>query len=244
MPRQRKSKGTTLSRKLPFGEALNQSNKRRKKFESKSSRGSKLDDGNEFGEGGVVDLGKIKPFTILNSDGGAQSGSADDAIVEYNKSLRAENAELKAKLENEASKNATNENKLRELEALEKVLRSENMALRKDLTEAEANAIALKRRIELSREAKFQEPWKKATCLVLDNFRAAAKITEDALVKIGAEMERKDEFVKATELRTPICLKFGLAEVAEVNVIKDSITGYYDKKTKGKAPTGENMASE
>lgn len=242
--KQRKSKGTTLSRKLPFGEALNQSNKRRKKFESKSSWGSNQECFDNFSDGGVVDLGKTKPFTIVNRDLGAQGGSADDAIVEFNKSLRSENAELKAKLESEASKNAANENRIRELEALEKVLKNENLTLRKDLTKAEANSMSLERRIELSKEVKFDEPWRKATCLVLDNFRAAAKISEDALVRIGVELERKDEFKKAAEIRTPECLKFCSEEVAEVEVIKDSITGYYGKKVKSKAPVAEKKASK
>lgn len=60
--------------------------------------------------------------------------------------------------------------------------------------------------------------------MVLDNFRAAAQISEDALVKMGVELERQCEFGKVVEVRKPGRLMFGCDEVILVETIEDCVS--------------------
>lgn len=227
-----KSKGTSLSRRLPFGQAMAQSMRRSRKHEIKKLE-SRFNESIDFEmDCSVRNFNEISKFTISN-DVKPGGGGADNAIIEYNNKLRNENADLSIKFDAEVAKNSGNENRIKELEAMEKVLRDENRKLRADLANSEANNIALKRRFENAKDVKLQAPWRQATCMVLDNFRAAAKITEDALVKMGADLERKAEFSKAAEVRLPVKLDFGGHQSVELDVIRNCFDVL--KKSRGDA---------
>lgn len=227
-----KSKGTKLSKKLPFGEALEQSNRRAKNFERKKfSSGSSFDMTPDLASDGAQKLDQLGSFTIRNESN--DNNGADSAIIEFNNKLRSEVADLESKCSQEAGKNAANLTKIQEMAAMEKVLREENLKLRKDLAKSEANVISLNRRFENAKEVKLQAPWKRAASMILDNFRAAASITEDALVKMGGALDRKDEFEKVVEPRTPKKLVFGFNESIELDVIANSLTTYKKNMSMG-----------
>lgn len=117
-----KSKGTTLSRNLPFGEALEQSSRRARKHGRKAA---KFDSEIDWEIGESSNFGAIKKFTIAN-DKVMDGHQTDDAIVEYNKKLRAEVTSWGAKYNQLAASNSANEDKVRELSAIEKVLKEKS----------------------------------------------------------------------------------------------------------------------
>lgn len=225
-----RSKGTKLSKRLPFGEALEQSTRRSINHDKKRAQSSSsFDVDHELDTEASQKFGKIGKFTITN-DGGDSSG-ADTAIIEFNNKLRSEVADLEKKCSQEAAKNVANETRIREMAAMEKVLREENLKLRSDLASSEANVIALERRFENSKNVKYQAPWKQAACMILDNFRAAASITEDALVRMGGSLDRGDEFSKVVEPRTPKKLIFGYNESIELDVISNSLATFKKRRS-------------
>lgn len=223
----RSKSGIKLSREMSFGDALERSNRRRQSHDLKVAQKS-----GSQGTNGHEAVGKND-----NSNCHGASQKADVAIIEYNDKLKSELAAMTECFEKEKAKNTASEQQICELRAIEKFLKEENSDLKTKLARTEATNIALNRRFEMSKNVKAQTPWKNATKMVLKNFRAISKITESALVNMGATIERKEEFEVVASDKNAEGIEFGVdceLRLADIDKYIDNVSQINEAKKSSK----------